>query len=181
MLYRGVVLPACQASQACQAGCTIGLGMTFPHIITCCLGKYDVSGLGHSRPWCRRRWRSPSAAAATMGAFSKIFFFFFLNFLKCFQMFSNVLKQNKMFSFSKLKGGQNGFKRGGKNVLKKSGLDHLFSFAWERLGKFWGGFVFFCLGVGVFFDMHVFNPRLPSDCWIIGRVRLWMNQCIGWS
>lgn len=175
MLYRGVVLPGCQASQAWHAGCTIGLGMTFPHIITCCLGIDDVSGLGHSRPWWRRRWRSPSAAAATMGAFSK-FFFFFLNFpnvLKCFEMFSN---KTKMFSFSKLKGGQNGFKRGGKNVLKNSGLGKMFS-----LLNFWGGFVFFCLGAGVFFDMHVFNPRLPSDCWILGRVRLRMNQCAGFS
>ena len=101
------------------------------------------------------------------------FFFFFLNFFKCFEMFSN---KTKMFSFSKLKGGQNGFKRGGKNVSKNSGLGKMFFSL-----NFWVGFVFFCLGAGVFFDMHVFNPRLPSDCWILGRVRLWMNQCAGFS
>lgn len=33
----------------------------------------------------------------------------------------------------------------------------------------------------VFFDMHAFVPRLASDCWILGRVRLWMNQCTGLS
>lgn len=40
-------------------------------------------------------------------------------------MFSN---KTKMFSFSKLKGGQNGFKRGGKNFLKNGGLEEIFSF-----------------------------------------------------
>mgnify|MGYP006993483453 FL=1 len=42
------------------------------------------------------------------------FFFFFFRKKKKF-----VFKRNKIFSFSKQNGGQNGFKRGGKHVLKK--------------------------------------------------------------
>ena len=162
MLYRGVVLLACHASHACRAACSHRSRDDNPaHHHRLPRYRWCV-GLGHSRPWCRRRWRSPSAAAAaTMGA---AFFFFF---------FSRNKKKNKTFSFSKLKGDKNLqtgleklflkkkkvfvfkikrgtkiFKRGGKNFLKRVGLFvgsieggkifgvALFCFAWE-----WGFFL----------------------------------------
>lgn len=68
----------------------------------------------------------------------------------------------------------------GKTFKKRAGRKKSFLFK-KKLGLFvassGGGKI---LG-WVFFDMHAFVPRLASDCWILGRVRLWMNQCTGMS
>ena len=136
----------------------IALGMTNPHIITCCLGIYGVSG----------NWDIPAHGAGDGGGppppapppwvrFS--FFFKKKKKKKKKNKKKNCFQTKQIFSFSKLKGGQNGFKRGGKNFLKKGGWEKNLFFSkkgWDYLlqavgvGKFWGGFVFFCLGVGFF-------------------------------
>lgn len=156
MLYRGVVL------HAFQAACTIALGMTFPTIITCCLGIYDVSGLGHSRPWCRRRWRSPPPPPPPPPPWVQFFFFFFRKKKKF------VFKRNKIFSFSKQNGGQNGFKRGGKHVLKKGGWEKIFSpqkIAWDYLLQAGGGknFGVGLHGSGFFFRHACFQPSVALE------------------
>ena len=148
MLYRGVVLPACQAVQACQAGCIHR-------------SRDDIPAHHHVLPryiWCVGFGTFPPMVPATVAVPLRCrrhrhhhgckFFFFFLN--------SN--KSNLFFFKIKL----------------FSNKSNLFVFKIKLFSSKSNLFVF---KIKFFSTLHVFVPRLASDCWILGRDRLWMNQC----